>query len=229
MKGSDLVSALGPAFAAGLAVQQMLELLDAVLPESWPPGRKKRVMQILAFLFGLLVGALDVMRVVSALTGRAPENGLSSLNGFVDWIVTALIISGGTEVFNALLKLLGYKKEEKKAEAARQMMMLSAESVRPYERMTAPVVPEGAFVDPHECINCIFGVLQSWSGSAPSGGDQTLKKLWESNPANGPCSSGSMKLLVSALNQARCGQQIPQGSLQCADTVGTVSQLVCGR
>lgn len=231
MKGSDLVSALGPAFAAGLAVQQLLDFLDVWLPESWPPAKKKKVMRTLAILFGLLVGALGVMRVVSALTGRPPEGAFSSLAGLVDWLVTALIISGGTEAFNSLLKLLGYKKEEKKAEAARQKMSARSEALR-LERMsgaTAKVTAGVAARAPHECIECIASVLETWCGSPPTSADQTLKDMWESDVANGPCSGGSMRLLVTALNEAGCGQRIPHGSLQCADTVGTVSRLVCGR
>jgi hypothetical protein len=36
---------------------------------------------------------------------------------WVDVVATGLFISGGTEGFNSLMKFLGYKKEEKKAEA----------------------------------------------------------------------------------------------------------------
>jgi hypothetical protein len=33
----------------------------------------------------------------------------------VDVLVTGLVVSGGTEGFNSIMKFLGYKKEEKKA------------------------------------------------------------------------------------------------------------------
>jgi hypothetical protein len=48
----------------------------------------------------------------------------------LDFLVTALIISAGTEGFNSLLKLLGYAKETKKGDAANRAEMTTKEIQR---------------------------------------------------------------------------------------------------
>jgi hypothetical protein len=104
-----LVLALGPAFAAGLAVQRLLEILDPFL-EKLLGDNKKAILGVIALLVGIALAAGTGMRVLEPL-------GISVV-GAADILVTGLIISAGTEGFNSLLKFLGYAKENKKAEAA---------------------------------------------------------------------------------------------------------------
>jgi hypothetical protein len=106
-----LVTSLGPVFAAGLAIQQLLELLDALflkdkIPEEW----KKFWMGVLSLVAGLALSFGAGLRVLEPL-------GAAS-TWYWDQITTGLIISGGTQGINSILKFLGYAKEGKKADAA---------------------------------------------------------------------------------------------------------------
>lgn len=106
-----LVNSLGPVFAAGLAIQQLLELLDSilikhVLPEEW----KKFVLGLLSLIIGLCLAFFAKLHVLEPL-------GAPSIWPW-DELTTGLIISGGTQGINSILKFLGYAKEGKKAEAA---------------------------------------------------------------------------------------------------------------
>ena len=116
-----LVTSLGPAFAAGLAIQQLIELLDAiklqnVIAENW-----KKV------IFGLLSLGLGL-----GLAFGAGLHVLEPLGASVVWpwdeITTGLIISGGTQGINSILKFLGYAKEGKKAEAAAKIQPVQAQA-----------------------------------------------------------------------------------------------------
>jgi hypothetical protein len=107
----QLVVALGPAFAAGFAIQRLLEILDPILD-----GVKlfREYKKIALAVVSLVVGgslALGVgLRVLQPL-------GIADAY-YLDIFVTALIISGGSEGFNSIMKFLGYAKEGKKAVAA---------------------------------------------------------------------------------------------------------------
>ncbi|HEX6678414.1 MAG TPA: hypothetical protein VF486_25780 [Actinomycetes bacterium] len=108
-----LVTGLGPAFAAGFAVQRLLEVFDGVV--NLVPGTvaaKKTVTAVLSIGIGLLL-ALAGLRVLEPL-------GLDTRGSLVaaDVFVTALVLSAGTEFFNSILKFLSYAKEDKKAQAA---------------------------------------------------------------------------------------------------------------
>ncbi len=108
---NKLVEALGPAFAAGFAVQQLLEILDSVLEKlKFVAENKKAVFGLLAVIAGLLLAFGAGLRVLQPL-------GLDDADLW-DALVTALIISAGTEGFNSIVKFLGYAKENKKSEAA---------------------------------------------------------------------------------------------------------------
>ena len=111
-----IILALGPAFAAGLAVQQLLEILDRLIEQLFsvtePLGLnidKKLILGLISLLFGLFLAAGAGLRVLEPL---GVENA-----GFFDVIVTGLIISAGTESLNAIVKFLGYVKEDRKATA----------------------------------------------------------------------------------------------------------------
>jgi hypothetical protein len=111
---SELVTALGPAFAAGFAVQRLLEILD-----SWIVGStdkpylttyKKAILATISLAAGFYFSFGAGLRVLKPL-------GITN-NDAIDGIVTALVVSAGTEGFNSIMKFLGYAKENKKAEAA---------------------------------------------------------------------------------------------------------------
>ena len=104
-----LVLALGPAFVAGFALQRLLEILDPLV-DGWVETNKKIISGLISLLVGLLLATFGGLRVL------APLNFTQS--DIIDDIVTGLVISGGTEGFNSIMKFLGYSKEEKKSDAA---------------------------------------------------------------------------------------------------------------
>ena len=105
-----LVKALGPAFAAGFAVQQLLEVLDPLIIKIIGNADKKLVLGIVALIFGLILAFGTGLRVLEPL-------GVANA-GLWDTLVTGLVISAGTEGFNSILKFMGYSKEKEKAVAA---------------------------------------------------------------------------------------------------------------
>jgi len=112
----NLILALGPAFAAGLALQQLLELADRFIEQglklTGPLGLefdKKLILGAISLLFGFLVAVGADIRVLRPL-------GVTQ-GDFIDVLITALIISAGTESINAIVKFLGYVKEDRKMTA----------------------------------------------------------------------------------------------------------------
>ena len=106
-----LAMALGPAFAAGFAVQRLLEILDPLLDKiPFVKDHKKMILALVSLAVGLVLAFGAGLRVLLPL-------GVANAD-FLDAIVTALIVSAGTEGFNSIMKFLGYAKEGKKAEAA---------------------------------------------------------------------------------------------------------------
>ena len=103
-----LVEALGPAFAAGFAIQRLLEIFDAILLERFISKEwKKLVLALISLAIGFFLAYGVGLRVLLPL-------GLPNVGYWLDTIITALIISAGTEGFNSILKFLGYAKENKK-------------------------------------------------------------------------------------------------------------------
>jgi hypothetical protein len=107
----ELVKAFAPAFAAGFALQRLGELLDPILDPvlARRPTLKKALLSAAALGLGIVLSGFASIRVLRPLSPDVPP--------WVDVVATGLFISGGTEGFNSLMKFLGYKKEEKKAEA----------------------------------------------------------------------------------------------------------------
>lgn len=106
----DVISSLAPALACGFAVQQALDLLDGVISLGIYDRYKKPILKTVALAFGVFVAATSSIRVLAPL---------SINSAWVDLFTTALIIGGGTEAANSVMKLLAYKKEEMKGQAAR--------------------------------------------------------------------------------------------------------------
>jgi hypothetical protein len=103
-----LIEGLGPAFAAGFAVQQLLEIIAPVLERFWS-GSKKILMGLISLAAGLALSFYAGLKVLKPFGVDAP---------FIDLIVTGLIISAGTEGINSVLKFMGYYKQKEKADAA---------------------------------------------------------------------------------------------------------------
>ena len=110
----NLILSLGPAFAAGLAVQQFLELTDRFIDQflkliGEPLGTKidkKLVMGLISLFLGLLITIGAGLRVLAPLGIQGGD--------ITDVFVTSLVVSSGTESFNSILKFLGYAKEGRK-------------------------------------------------------------------------------------------------------------------
>lgn len=112
-----LIVAFAPAFAAALGLQQLIEVLDPIF--FWLKERKGAVLKPLSFIAGLMLSTYAGLRVLNHLGYTGGE--------IWDIIITALIISSGTEGFNSILKFLGYSKEKKSVEVKKEKEMLESE------------------------------------------------------------------------------------------------------
>lgn len=104
-----LVLALAPAFAAGFAVQQLLEILDPIIG-TWisMPEQKKVVLGLISLIVGFVLALGGGLRVLQPLGFTGPDG--------YDMLVTGLVISAGTEGLNSIVKFLGYAKDIKSAQ-----------------------------------------------------------------------------------------------------------------
>lgn len=100
--------ALGPVFIAGFALQQLIELLDPFL-DRFLKLQKGWVLSVISFVVGLALAVILGLRVLNPFgVTRAP---------WLDVIITALLITGGTKWLNDLLKIIQYRKFELRARA----------------------------------------------------------------------------------------------------------------
>lgn len=113
-----LVTALGPAFATGFALQRLLELLDAPI-EKYAQDYKKIVLGLLSLVGGLALAFGAGLRVLIHMGFTGGD--------FWDALVTALIISAGTEGINTIMKYFGYVKQKEQAEAAGKQLEVEKE------------------------------------------------------------------------------------------------------
>jgi hypothetical protein len=111
----QVVSLLAPAFAAGFAVQRLLEILDSWfdLDTRMDIKWKKALLSSISLVVGIFLAYRLELRVVGALSGSLLGANISA---GLDYLVSGLIISAGTEGLNSILKFLSYSKEVKKAE-----------------------------------------------------------------------------------------------------------------
>lgn len=133
-----LILILVPAFAAGFAVQQLLEIIDPLVERfvKDDANQKKLVLGVISLIIGILLALLPWMRILVHLAQLQDVN-FKSLDGsaaVADVFITGLVISAGTEGFNSILKFLGYKKEEKKAEAAKEKSTTSDTAIKSINR-----------------------------------------------------------------------------------------------
>ncbi|HYL72845.1 MAG TPA: hypothetical protein VEU96_01515 [Bryobacteraceae bacterium] len=107
----ELIKNLTPLFVAGLAIQQLVELPDAILSQSATYEKyKKPIIRIIAIVFGMWLVIEGNFSVIKAVGGSVPV--------YVDRLLSALIVSGGTESFNSIIKFMGYAKDDKKTTVA---------------------------------------------------------------------------------------------------------------
>lgn len=102
----------GPVFAAGFAVQQLLEILTSILDldskDSFQKN-KKAILGIVSMAVGFWLAWNGQLRVLKPLGVDAQ---------WADLFVTALVLSAGTEGVNSILKFMKYSKEDMKNSAA---------------------------------------------------------------------------------------------------------------
>ncbi|HKO98896.1 MAG TPA: hypothetical protein VJU86_17985 [Pyrinomonadaceae bacterium] len=129
---TDVIRALMPAFAAGFANQRLMEILDPLFVKRWGEESKGTSIGIASFLVGLGFALGGGLRTLKYLGAENSNLGFQLL----DFFVTGLVISAGTDGFNSILKFLSYKKEEQKEGALAEM--INAESARAiFERRVA--------------------------------------------------------------------------------------------
>ena len=109
-----LIIALAPVFAAGLGIQQLGELLSPLL-DKISTEYKKVVFGLISLTLGLVVTFKFDLQVLNPLLGK------TNIEPQWDSFIAGLIISGGTEGVNSILKFLKFKKEEAKNEAASKL------------------------------------------------------------------------------------------------------------
>jgi hypothetical protein len=126
-----LITMLAPVFAAGLAVQQLLEILTSILDLDARQAfqkYKKVILGLVALIVGFILAYKGYLQVLHPLfvaetkidpvTHQVTFYYSRDIPDSLDFIVTGLVISAGTEGINSILKFLKYKKEETKNDAA---------------------------------------------------------------------------------------------------------------
>jgi hypothetical protein len=110
----QLTTALGPVFVAGFAVQQFLEILTSILNLDSNVSfekYKKAILSSASLVMGfLLASCIPSLRVLHAVDPKTVLNGW-------DLVITAFVLSAGTEGINSIIKFIKYSKENKKASA----------------------------------------------------------------------------------------------------------------
>jgi hypothetical protein len=109
----EKLAALAPMFAAGFAIQQLMETIDFLVNglvriTDW---KKETFVFLISSSVGWAIAYfadLNILKALSEATADVP----------CDSFITGLVIGAGTEGVNSILKLLGYKKDEVKSAAA---------------------------------------------------------------------------------------------------------------
>jgi hypothetical protein len=139
----EISNPLAPIFAASLAIQQILEVLS-VFVEKWVgENRKKAALGIIGFVIGIVLAyvfGLNVMAYFKAPDTAGALQALPYAGSFLDKVVTALVLSAGTEGTNSIVKFMKYLKEDKKATAAETLQLLRKQA----GEATIPAAASGA-------------------------------------------------------------------------------------
>ena len=102
---------LGPVIITSFAIQQLLELTDPFL-ERFLKSKKAMAHSFVAFLVALSLSLLLDLRALRPF-------GLTRMP-WLDTLLTALLITGGTKWVNDLVKVMSYRKNEIRLRSARQ-------------------------------------------------------------------------------------------------------------
>jgi hypothetical protein len=105
---NPLVESLGPVFIVSFALQQLIELLDPVLDKVIKP-HKEWILSAVELVVGLFLTLVLGLRILRPF-------GVTRLP-WLDVLLTALFVTGGTKWLNDLLKIIAYKKQEMRARA----------------------------------------------------------------------------------------------------------------
>ena len=95
--------ALLPVFTSGLAIQRLIEIVDALRA----PVRRAEgmVMLVSVACAAIILGLGQGNMLILTKLGFAPKFGP------LDYVVTTLVMSAGTEGVNSILKILGNTKD----------------------------------------------------------------------------------------------------------------------
>jgi hypothetical protein len=106
-----IVPCIAVVFTAGIAIQQGLEVADALFAWRVYTSRKKVVLKVAALILGFYVVYLVGLRPLDLLLA-------TPLAAWWNYVTGTLLIGAATEVSNALIKFVVYVKEARKAAAA---------------------------------------------------------------------------------------------------------------
>ena len=114
----QLIMKLAPVFAAGFAVQQLLEILTSFLDlDSNPTFQKfkKPILGAVALAAGMVL-AIDLnLAVLQPLLTLADEKvTLTGGKLIFEYLVTGLVLSAGTEGINSIVKFMQHAKDQMK-------------------------------------------------------------------------------------------------------------------
>lgn len=122
----DPSNPLGLLSVASFAVQQILEALSLPIERWLGDSWKKTVLGVISFIIGLLLAWQLHLHVLEFFIPNDPTAPAYAMRGGkLDFIITALVLSAGTEGTNSVLKYLKYLKEDKKATAADTVQTLT--------------------------------------------------------------------------------------------------------
>lgn len=169
MDATSLTTALAPAFAAGFAVQRLLEILDPLA--EWAAGaeKKKIVLGLSSLVAGLGFAGGVGIRVLVHL-GAYTFGRRWDRHDLVDLFVTGLVISAGTEGFNSILKFMNYKKEESKAAAltggsAKRNLAATKGRITQEDTMNTDITSMDEDFTPGDAINIAYKSVTTTTGS----------------------------------------------------------------
>lgn len=107
----NVVVALVPAFAMGFAIQRMLEIVDSWISLDGKVGAewKAALLNGMSLVVGIALAVAMKLKILLVL-------GFTTFD-VLDYLISGLIISAGTDGLNSIVKFLSYAKDVKKAQA----------------------------------------------------------------------------------------------------------------